>query len=144
MSAGAQLLLNRSYISLKKFPKSLIYLFCFVFPSKSISRSSLLSNYYLPITGTFAKIGDIWETYGYSVVVFGMYFLYYKSKIMLCDRVGLRPNVVFLGEGCRLNQIGSCISPRGLTLEDVSPHLMKPRLRFSNLRHKWLVFDIRW
>ena len=76
-----------------------------------------------------------------SAAWFGMRFTPSKCKVLLQDWLGPNPNLVVAGEPIEVVDkyiyLGSCISPGGLTRNEIGLRIGKARAAFSKLRHLW-------
>ena len=79
--------------------------------------------------------------------MFGMRFAPPKCKMMLQDWIWMTPNLSIKGQFIervdKLTYLGSCITPNDSIAEELSSHIQKARLAFSNLHHLWRRNDIK-
>ena len=76
-----------------------------------------------------------------SAAMFRVRFALLKCKVVLQNWVGVTPNLSIKGQFIepvdKFTYLGSCITPNGSIVEELSSRIQKARLTFSNLHHLW-------
>ena len=87
------------------------------------------------------RLQDLLCSLDKSAAMFGMRFAPPKCKTMLQDLIRVTPNLSIEGQFIervdKFTYLGSCITPDGSMNEELSSHIQKARLVFSNLHHLW-------